>query len=292
MVDRIPVHPGISRFVDGYDAFVLDLWGVIHDGVHLYPGVADTLGRLKALGKPYVMLTNAPRRSASIRRAMARMGLPEDLAQNVMSSGEATWLALRDRAQGWLAGLGDRCLHIGPERDNGLFEGLDVEKVASVDDAGFIVNTGPWEDDETVADYEDIMQKGAARSLKMICANPDLEVIRGGRRIICAGALAQRYEALGGTVRYYGKPYRPIYDTCFAALGVFDPRRILAIGDSLRTDIAGATSIGMDAVLVIGGIHGDELAAGGDSETVERRLAEACTRAGHIPIAAVPAFLW
>jgi len=292
MVDRIPVHPGISRFVDFYDAFVLDLWGVIHDGVKLYPGVADTLGRLKALGKPYVMLTNAPRRAASIKRAMARMGLAEDLAPNVMSSGEATWLALRDRANGWLAGLGNRCLHIGPERDNGLFDGLDVEKVEAVEAAGFIVNTGPWEDDETVADYEDTLQAAARRGLRMICANPDLEVIRGGKRIICAGALAQRYEALGGAVRYYGKPYRPIYDTCFATLGLSDPRRILAIGDSLRTDIAGADGIGMDAVLVIGGIHGDELKAGGDSVAVESRLAEACTRAGHIPIAAIPAFLW
>jgi HAD superfamily hydrolase (TIGR01459 family) len=291
MVDRIPVLPGISTLVGGYDAFVLDLWGVIHDGVKLYPGVADTLARLKALGKPYVMLTNAPRRAPAIRAAMEEMGLARELAPHVISSGEATWLALGDAHDPWLAGLERKCLHIGPRRDSGLFEGLDLVKVP-VEEAAFIVNTGPWRDGERVEDYEATLRAGAARGLKMICANPDLEVIRGGRRIICAGALAQRYEALGGTVRYYGKPHRPIYDTCFAILGASDPRRVLAIGDSLHTDIAGAVGYGMDSVLVIGGIHGDELAAGGDRASLETRLADACTRAGHCPVAAIPGFHW
>lgn len=291
MVDPVPVRAGLYAFADSYDAFVLDLWGVVHDGVKLYPGAAETLARLKALGKPYVMLTNAPRRASAIRAAMAEMGLVPDLVPHVISSGEATWLALKDPGDPWLAGRPRRCLHIGPKRDEGLFDGLDLERVP-VEKAAFVVNTGPWRDEETVADYEETLCAAAARRLPMICANPDLEVIRGGRRIICAGALARRYEALGGEVCYYGKPYRPIYETCFRVLGVNEPHRVLAVGDSLRTDIAGAAGCGMDAVLVIGGIHGDEL-AGADGDTpLEVRLGEACARARVRPVAAIPGFRW
>ena len=128
----------------------------------------------------------------------------------------------------------------------------------------------------------------------MVCANPDLEVIRGGRRIICAGALAKRYEELGGDVLYYGKPYRPIYDSCLHLIGDPDPARVLAIGDSLRTDIAGAVGMGMASILVLGGIHGEAFTTGNSSErsAVEAKIAAACAEEGHFPIAAITQFSW
>lgn len=289
----VPLIDGIGPLASGYRAAIIDVWGVIHDGVTLYPGVAQTLAALSDAGIPYAMLTNAPRRADAIGRAMERMGLAARLRPHVMSSGEATHLGLRDRQDPWYAGIGPRCLHIGPARDNGLFEGLAVERVAEIARADLIVNTGPWEDDETVADYEDRLAAGAARGLKMVCANPDLEVIRGGKRIICAGALAARYEALGGDVLYYGKPHPPIYRMCLSQLGDPPPDKVLAIGDSLRTDIAGATAMGMDSVLVIGGIHGEAFTAGGaDRGAVERRVAEACEEAGQAPVAAIRSFVW
>ena len=294
MAKRVMLADGISAFIDHYDAVVIDLWGVIHDGQKLYPGVADCLQQLATRGKPYAMLTNAPRRSAAVAQGMDGMGLPTSLYPHIMSSGEATWRGIKDRREAWFDGVGDRCFHIGPERDANLFDETSLMPVGSVAEADFILNTGPWEDGETVADYEDRLVAGATRGLKMICANPDLEVIRGGRRIICAGALAQRYEELGGDVLYYGKPYRPIYDSCLHLIGDPDPGRVLAIGDSLRTDIAGAAGMGMDSILVLGGIHGEALTGGHSVErhAVEAKITAACAEAGHFPIAAIAEFSW
>ena len=294
MAKIVPLADGISAFIDNYDAVVIDLWGVIHDGVNLYPGVADCLQRLLDQRKPYALLSNAPRRATAIARGMGQMGLPPSLYPHIMSSGEATWRGLKDRREAWFDGVGDRCFHIGPQRDANLFDETSLVPVGSVADADFILNTGPWEDGETVADYEDRLVAGAKSGLKMICANPDLEVIRGGRRIICAGALARRYEELGGDVLYFGKPYRPIYDSCLHLIGDPDPIRVLAIGDSLRTDIAGAAGMGMDSILVLGGIHGEAFTSGNSRarREVEANIAVACTAEGHFPIAAIAEFSW
>ena len=288
MTDSIAYHQGMSPLAELYDGFVLDLWGVIHDGVTLYPDVVETLTRLADLDKTFVMLSNAPRRASAIAESMAGMGMPERFCANIMSSGEATWQALADGDPD----LGDRCVHIGPERDENLFDGIDVERVPSVEDAAFIVNTGPWADGETVEDYEAVLQDGARASLPMICANPDLVVIRGGRKIICAGALAARYEELGGQVIYFGKPYPAIYERCFDMLGAVDPSRLLAVGDSLRTDIAGAVAAGIDSALVLGGIHGDEIGMGADGAPNMERLNDVCRGAGSMPTFALPAFVW
>lgn len=285
----VPHFDGMAALAGRYDGFVLDVWGVIHDGVTLYPGVVDTLDRLAAAGRKFVMLTNAPRRSSAVAEAMIGMGMPEHHCRHILSSGEAAFLDLRERADPFYSGLGNRCLHIGPARDLNLFDGLDWDRADAVEDADLIVNTGPWEDDETVADYEALLAEGAARGVKMICANPDLEVVRGGRRIVCAGALAERYEALGGTVRYFGKPKAEIYDYCFRTLGIADRSRIAAIGDSFRTDLAGARNAGIDPVLAVGGIHAEEL---GGAPPRSEALAALCERWKVIPVASIPAFVW
>ena len=287
-----PIVAGVSALAPRYDGFILDLWGVIHDGVTLYPGVADCLGRLRLAGKKFVMLSNAPRRGGAIAGAMERMGLAAELCQNILSSGDATYDGLKQRSDPWFARLGRRCLHIGPERDRNLFDGLDIVLVAAVTDAEFIVNTGPWLDDETVADYESRLVESARSGLPMVCANPDLEVIRGGKRIICAGALARRYEALGGEVRYFGKPHPAIYDNCFAALAVTNRAKILAIGDSLRTDIAGANAAGIASALVLGGLHAAEFGAGPGRTADLAAVARACQQAAAAPDVLLPGFVW
>ncbi len=281
----------MSALVADYDGFILDLWGVMHDGSTLYPGVVDCLQHLDKAAKKFVMLTNAPRRAHAIATSMQGMGMPAKFCKSIMSSGEATYLNLRDRDGPFLAETGRRCLHIGPARDENLFEGLDLERVTDVAAAQFIVNTGPWEDGARVSDYEDILQSGAMKGLPMICANPDLEVIRRGSRVICAGTLAARYEELGGAVRYFGKPRPAIYDSCFELLGISNRRRILAVGDALRTDIVGAKAVEVDAVLVAGGLHGEAFAATGGGLDGSR-IAQACRQAGLAPIAALPGFVW
>ncbi len=289
---EIPLLEGLAPVADRYDGFVLDLWGVIHDGVTPFPGVVDALDRIVAAGKSFVMLSNAPRRAAAIAELMVAMGIPEAHCRHILSSGEATWIELKDRADPFYRAMGRKCLHIGPQRDENLFDGLDLERVPDIEAAELIMNTGPWRDEEKVSDYEATLAEGARRGLPMICVNPDLEVIRGGVRIICAGALALRYEALGGTVRWIGKPHPPIYRLCFDMLGVADRRRVLAIGDSLRTDIAGAEAVGIDSILVTGGLHANELGQAAGVRPSEAAIAAACARAGHFPTAALAHLTW
>lgn len=283
---------GVSALAPDYDGFVLDLWGVIHDGIEPYPGVLDCLARLRAAGKATVLLSNAPRRATAVIEAMEAMGIPRACYDEVLSSGEAAWHALARRDDPWHAALGRRCHLIGAARDRNMLDGLDIEEAARPGAADFILNTGIARDEETVADHEAALAEGAAAGVPMVCANPDLEVIRGGRRVICAGLLAARYEALGGQVRYHGKPHPPVYRQCLAMLGVADRARVVAIGDSLRTDIAGARGAGIDSVLVTGGIHAEELGVAHGQEADPAALAAACRAAGEAPVAALAAFVW
>ncbi len=292
VTETVRVHARVAEFADAYDGFILDLWGVIHDGIRPYPGAAHCLAQLKARGKRIVLLSNAPRRAQSVVEAMERMGIARDLFDDALSSGEAAWQALHARADAAHRALGRRCYHMGPARDRGMLGGLDLEEAARPADASFILNTGVDMDHETLADYETALAEGARAGVPMLCANPDLEVIRGGRRVVCAGALARRYEALGGRALYHGKPHAPVYERCLALMAGVARGRIVAVGDSLRTDIAGALAAGLDSVFVTGGIHGEELGlAAGDSPELAR-LAALCQTAGWVPNAAIAHFQW
>jgi HAD superfamily hydrolase (TIGR01459 family) len=288
----LPVFAGISGLADRYDGYILDLWGVLHNGVEPYPGVIDCLDRLRASGKRVCLLSNAPRRCASVRQKLAGMGITPDHYDHLMTSGEATHEALIDPPDDWHAALGKRCLHIGPPRDKDVFENVGLEMVDDPAQAAFVVNTGIDDFDETIADYEPILQACASRSLPMVCANPDLVVVVGTKMVICAGMLAKRYEELGGSVRYHGKPHAPVYRRCFDLLGLHDRQRIAAVGDSFRTDVAGAVAAGIDAVLVTSGIHLEELATAWGEHPDPRKLAAAAAASGHIPKAAIPHFRW
>jgi len=279
---------GFAPLAARYDGFILDLWGVIHDGVSPYAGALDVLSRLRAAGKPVVLLSNAPRRAAVAQAAMrAAMDIPDDLYSGILTSGEATWRLLRDRTDPFFATLGRRVYHLGPMRDRSVMDGLDLDRVARPEQADFLLNTGP-DDERSPTDptvYDDELRTCLAAGLPMVCANPDLEVVRGGALVICAGLLALRYEALGGITRWVGKPDAAVYATVLDMLGL-DRTRVMAVGDSLRTDMAGAAGVGIDACWVLGGIHAGELH--GDAGAAM----EAARRAGLDPTAAVPAFHW
>ena len=275
----IPQLSGIAPLADRYDGLILDLWGVLHDGQHPMPGAVEALQRLRAAGKRIVILSNAPRRAASVIRRLTEIGIHAGLYDALVTSGEATWHWLAAGGPG-----GQRLYPIMAARDGNMLEGLSYQRVERVEDADFILNTGVESAADKVEDFEAVLTAGARCGVVMVCANPDLMVIHAGRAEICAGALAQRYERLGGRVHYFGKPHRPIYDSCFNLLAVADRRRILAVGDSLRTDVAGAHAAGIGSLLVLGGIHQEEL-AGGDLEGVVRRQ-------GVSPDAAVAHFRW
>jgi HAD superfamily hydrolase (TIGR01459 family) len=282
---------GLSQVADRYEGFVLDLWGVLYDGERPYPLALEALRALARRRKRIAVLSNGPRRAAAVAERMAALGITPDLYDVLHSSGEETWQSLKDRSDPWYTRLGRRAFLLVPERDRGLLDGLDIAAADSPAEAEFILLTGTARPDETVADYEAVLAEGARRRLPMVCANPDLEVMRAGVREICAGALAQRYEALGGFVRYHGKPDPSVYRTCFAALRVADRARILAVGDSLRTDIAGAMRTGIDSVFVVGGIHAEELGdRTGGAEA--GKLTAACARTGIWPTYAMPILAW
>ncbi len=288
----IPIISGLGEVAERYDGFIIDLWGVVHDGVEPYPHAAATLRRIRDAGKKAVMLSNAPRRAHALVDGMAQMGIGRELYTDVMSSGEAVHIELAGRHDPWFAALGRRCYHMGPDRDLNIYDGLGLELVA-LDQAEFIVNTGPWEFHETVADYEDRLRLGAARGLPMVCANPDLMVIRQGRRVICAGALAERYRELGGAVAYRGKPDAAIYDFCLDKLGIAERARVLGIGDAFHTDIAGARGAGLDALFVTGGIHRDELGVGpGEAPSPDGLARLIAAHDGIAPSFAIPEFRW
>jgi HAD superfamily hydrolase (TIGR01459 family) len=275
----IQLLSGIAPIAGRYDGFILDLWGVLHDGAHTMPGAVEALHHLREAGKRIVILSNAPRRAAPVIERIGEIGIDRGLYDELLSSGEATWRWLKQGGPG-----GKRLYPIMAARDASMLDGLDFEMATTIEAADFILNTGVESANNKVEDFEGVLRAGAGRGLPMVCANPDLVVIHHGKREICAGAIALRYEELGGPVQYFGKPHAPIYRDCFDLLGVSDRRRILAVGDSLRTDIAGANAAGIDGLLVLGGIHQEEL-TGGDLESVIRRQ-------GVIPSAAVPVFRW
>jgi HAD superfamily hydrolase (TIGR01459 family) len=289
---KLRLIDGMRGLAPDYDGFILDLWGVVHDGTAPFPGVLDCMGRLIETGKRLVLLSNAPRRSDDVVRRIAKIGVPAGLYHGVMSSGEEAWQYLNDRTDPFYAALGRRALHIGSERDLEIREGLGLDFVETPAEADFILNTGPAEWEDTIADYAPLLSAARARDLPMVCANPDLIVIHNGRPALCAGALAEEYERLGGRVRWHGKPYPSVYDSCLALLGIAERRRILAIGDSLRTDIAGAAGAGVDvdALLIAGGVHAGEFIADGALD--QGRIAAAIRESATSPVAVAARFVW
>jgi HAD superfamily hydrolase (TIGR01459 family) len=289
---EIELLAGIGEIVENYDGVILDVWGVLHDGAKPFAGVLDTLHHLKQRGKRTLVLSNAPRRAVPVSKRLTEIGIARDLYNHIHTSGEETWQHITRRDDAFYAALGRACYMIAPERDSDVLLGLDLDRVKEIDRASFIFNVGPWGWDEDVVRYEDVLQTALRHNLPMVCANPDLVVHHLGRRAICAGAIAQRYEELGGTVRWHGKPYPDVYKTALGLLGVANPKRILAIGDSLRTDIAGANRAGIDAIVVAGGIHYEEFGCSEGQLPEPARITQAAKAAGATPIAALDELRW
>ncbi len=283
---------GFASIASEYDGFVLDLWGVIHDGVNAFPHAVECLGRLRDAGKKTLLLSNVPRPNEAVRTMMRGMGIEDGLYTGILTSGEAVRRSLQSPPDSWWSALGNRVYHLGPLRDRPVLEGLPFTLAASPAEADFVLNTGPDDhrNPSDIAEFEPTLRECAEHRLKMICGNPDLEVIRGGVRVLCAGSLAVRYLALGGDVRSLGKPDPAIYQPVLAQLGL--PKdRVLAVGDSLRTDIAGAASAGLAACWVLDGLHGETLRRADGSYDAAEIGAEAAM-AGLAPVAALARFAW
>jgi HAD superfamily hydrolase (TIGR01459 family) len=254
-------HPalveGLRPFADRYDLVLCDVWGVLHNGLKAYEAASDALVRFCRQGGQVVLVSNAPRPGAAIMTQLDGFKVPREAYDAVVTSGDLTRLAIQER-------LDKVVHHIGPPRDMPVYEGLAV-RFGSIEEADYVVCTGFDNDEtETVADYRGRLEAMLERGLLMVCANPDLVVERGPVILPCAGAIALAYEEMGGPVFYAGKPHGPVYDRALAVAAELSGRpvakdRVLAIGDAIRTDIAGAAAFGIDSLLVARGIHGEEL---------------------------------
>ena len=268
----------LSDLAPNYDAVLSDVWGVVHNGVAAYGDAVEALRAFRKAGGRVVLITNAPRASAPIIDMLDRMGVPRDAYDAVVSSGDVT----REMIAPY---RGKVIHHIGPATiDDSLYEGLGVIR-GPAEDAAAVVVTDLDTDDDTPDMYKDRIKVWLARNLPLICANPDRVVEHGGRIIYCGGALADLYEAHGGRIRMAGKPYRQIYDEALrlaeAAAGrSLERTRILAIGDSVRTDAIGAANAGLDLMFITGSIHAHELDAFGspDPEAIRALVAPSGAR--------------
>ena len=265
---------GLSALVGAYDVLLSDVWGVIHNGREAFPVPCAALARWRAEVGPVILISNSPRPHGPVATQLDGLGVPREAWSALITSGDATRGLLAERTPGPVYA-------IGPERDAPLYEGLGLA-FTDLEHAAFISCTGPVDDDiETPEDYRGLLTRAAALQLPMICANPDKVVQRGDRLIYCGGALAELYETLGGQVIMAGKPHAPIYAASLARAEALlgrplDPKRVLAIGDGVATDIAGANAQGLDALYVAGGIHAGETrgpAGGVDHAAVELLLA-------------------
>jgi HAD superfamily hydrolase (TIGR01459 family) len=243
----------LRELTEDVDVILCDIWGVIHDGLTGFGDACAALRVFRERGGTVILITNAPRPADSVRQQLLRLNVADDVYDAIVSSGDLTRNYVK-------AHLHQSLFQIGPSRDAPMFKGLDVA-FAPLEQADYIVCTGLFDDEtETADDYRPMMQAARARDLTLICANPDIVVERGNLLIPCAGAIAELYRELGGTVIFYGKPHRPAYERAIALAAqkrgaTIPPRRMLAIGDSVRTDLAGAHAMGIDCLFVTRGIH-------------------------------------
>jgi HAD superfamily hydrolase (TIGR01459 family) len=280
--------PHFSTLVADYDALLCDVWGVVHNGIAAFPHACDALMRARARGAIVILITNAPRQSMVVARQLEKLHVPLETYDAIVSSGDVTRAVIEARP-------GQSVCHLGPERDRSIFTGVDV-RLAPLESADYVVCSGLDNDDvETPEDYRARLETMLARKLFMVCGNPDAVVERGDKLVYCAGSIADLYATMGGEVLYAGKPYRPIYDLALAKAQAAAGRkvavsRVLAIGDSVRTDLKGARTIGVDFLFVTSGIHAEEL--GGRERPDSKALNATFAAAGDRPKAVMRQLTW
>jgi HAD superfamily hydrolase (TIGR01459 family) len=291
----VPMIAGLGAIAARYDVILSDVWGVVHNGEESFAPATDALVRFRRQGGAVILITNAPRPSAPIRKQLEHLKTPRAAYDELVTSGDVTTALIAARGSAFV-------YHIGPQRDLTLFESAAKlapaaqPRPAGLDKADYVLCTGLFDDErETPVDYDETLRAMLARRLPMICANPDLVVQRGDTLIYCAGALAQRYEEMGGEAIYAGKPYPPIYTRALAIAGAIrgdevEKSRVLAIGDAMRTDVAGAVKAGVDVLFVTAGIHAGDLH--GDGALAATALEQFTARHGLWPTAAIRDLVW
>jgi len=274
---------GIAAVADRYELFLVDQFGVLHDGKHPYPGVVDCLRQLTERGRRVVLLSNSGKLAEPNIARLVAIGIPRAGFVTMVTSGDVAREALATRRDPWFARLGRRCLLLSRGGDRSIVDGLDLELVPDAGGADFILLSGVDAPERPFADYEAAIEPGLARGLPLICANPDMQSVNPSGVSFGAGQVALRYQERGGDVRFVGKPHPEIYRHCFERLGLTQDERSVAVGDSVEHDIAGGRRAGLATVFVAGGLS----AGRSDAE-----LAALYRRFDAVPDWVVPLFRW
>ena len=236
----------LSEIFQPYDTFIIDLWGVMHNGICLNFKAVEVLEKLSENSKNIIFLSNAPRPSYKVIEFLKKLKMDDKFLSKVITSGEAAMQAINQNK------FGKRFYHLGPSRDNSLFEKVLTNKT-TLENCDYIICTGLFDDqEENLNFYKELLKNHTSK--KLVCTNPDLIVHKGDVEELCAGAIANTFEKLGGKVIYYGKPYKEIYNMCFDS-----NEKVLAIGDNLRTDIKGANNVNIDSLFIYNGVHKNEI---------------------------------
>ncbi len=245
----------LSKIYSSYDTFIIDLWGVMHNGISLNKKAMEVVKNLTLKSKKIVFLSNAPRPSLNVKEFLMNMKMEEKYLKNIVTSGEAAMSAINQNR------FGKFFFHLGPDRDEPIFKQVKKNQT-SIEKSEFILCTGLFDEHEGDLDYYKNLLKDHL-SKKLVCTNPDLTVHRGNSEEYCAGLIAQIFESMGGEVIYFGKPYKEIYKMCFK-----NQERVLAIGDNLRTDIKGANNLKIDSIFILDGVHRQEYKSENELETL------------------------
>lgn len=285
------VIPGLSAIAERFDHVLLDQWGVLHHGRAVFPEARAAVAALRHAGKRVLVLSNSGKRAAENAARLAALGLPEDAYDGIVTSGEACWQLLRRREIPTFDRLGKRCFLMSRGNDRSVVDGLDLTLVDNLDDMDFILMAGVDDGDDPEL-WRMAWHEPVAHRRPMICANPDLTMITGAGLAPAPGSFARVYSELGGDVIYVGKPHAPIYQECLRLLGHPDPRRVLAVGDSLDHDIRGGRGMGMGTALVTSGILAPEFGAATDEAAMAETAFRLARATGDPPDFLLTSLVW
>jgi HAD superfamily hydrolase (TIGR01459 family) len=284
---------GLYEFMDSYDGFIMDQWGVLHNGIQPYDGVIDVLNHLKQRKKQVVILSNSAKRSDDNVERLKKLGIKPSHYKSVVTAGEVTWQGLKSQKDAPFKGLGKKCFLISRGEDRSLLQGLDIDVVSDIEEAQFILITSFDSPVMTLEELDPVFKRAVIKRLPAICANPDMVTVYGHERAVGPGAVAKRYHDLGGMAHLIGKPHKTIFRY---AQNLFDgviPSRILVIGDSLQHDIAGAIAVDMDTAFVTAGIHNNAFKPGMAPEQKRKAMEHLAQNYGGIrPTWVLDSLIW
>lgn len=288
--DKILKYDSVVQLVDKYQLFLVDLWGVIHDGAELYDGVKNCLEELRAANKKIIFLSNAPKREKTTREILTKLGISSDLYDGVITSGEVA----REYIISNKHDLGKKYFIFEEQESDLLFlENNEYKRVNSVSESDFILAIGFNRPNPSLEELKTTLCQSLRKNNPMICANPDLVIVdKKGNQSMCAGVMAKKYVKMGGKVLYFGKPHNEIYKKAFLMFPDIEKKNICAIGDNIETDIKGGNTLDIDTYLIAGGIHGYDLGIKHGEIPEYKRLLQLCDNYSVRPTGVLSSFVF